>query len=238
LGLFLERRHETPVVIWKSYQNGGYAMTQQKNQPANSPNSRPTLTRAMTLRSLQAQQVMHRSYKKLSQSLFSISVILKIINRDAEEDIEQLDELIDMQFAEVSKDLEDAKARVNTLLETWGVDQMAIYTVPVDYTIVVDSPRASRFLTIIKSLDDLMLLIDTGWLTGEISDKQKKEQTYMWRQRVMKMAGRIIKIEQQARIAASAKGKDEEVAKQAPADTTETDEELAKAVEEDFAEAS
>lgn len=213
-------------------------MTQQKNQSVNSPNSRPTLTRDITFGSLQAQQVMHRSYKKLSQSLFSISVILKIINKDAEDDIEKLDELIDKQFDEVTKDLEDAKARITKLLEDCGVEQMATYSNPVDYSIDVDSPRASRFLTIIKRLDELMLFIDTGWLTGELNDKQKKEQTYMWRQRVMKMAGRIIRIEQQARIAASAKGKDEEVAKQAPVDTTETDEELAKAVEADLAEAS
>lgn len=213
-------------------------MTQQKNQPVNSPNSRPTLTRVITFGSLQAQQVMHRSYKKLSQSLFSISVILKIIAKEAEDDIEKLDELIDTLFDEVTKDLDDAKARITKLLEECGVEQMATYSNPADYTIDVDSPRASRFLTIIKRLDELMLLIDTGWLTGELNDKQKKEQTYMWRQRVMKMAGRIIRIEHQARIAASAKGKDDEVAKQAPVDTTETDEELAKAVEEDLAEAS
>lgn len=213
-------------------------MTQQKNQPVNSPNSRPTLTRDITFGSLQAQQIMHRSYKKLSQSLFSISVILKIINKDAEDDIEKLDTLIDKQFDEVTKDLEDAKARITKLLEECGVEQMAAYSNPVDYSIDVDSPRASRFLTIIKRLDELMLLIDTGWLTGELNDKQKKEQTYMWRQRVMKMAGRIIRIEHQARIAASAKGKDDEVRNQAPIDDSNVDEELSSAINDSYLEAS
>ena len=67
---------------------------------ANSPYSRAVLHRSVEFKSLQAQRVMHRSFNKLKQSFFSLSVILRIISDD-ESVIERIDEYIDKQVGTV-----------------------------------------------------------------------------------------------------------------------------------------
>lgn len=197
----------------------------------NSPYSRAIIQRTVEFNSLQAQRVMHRSFEKLKQSLFSLSVILRIIS-DNETEIEKIDAYIDEQFASAEEDFATEQARLRKVLEDNGVEDLAGYSRPETYKIELDSPRANTFLRLIALLDNLMLFIDTAWLCGEFDDKQKKNATFQWQQRLIKLAGRIIALEKRARVAATKKGKDEEVQAQAPADTSETDSEVAAAAEE------
>ncbi len=190
-------------------------MLQSNN--VNSPYSRAIIRRAVDLKSLQAQRVMHRSFDKLKQSLFSLSVILRIISDD-ESEIEKIDAYIDEQFASTEQDLALEQARLQKVLEDNGVEEAAQYSRPEHYEIEIDSPRANVFLRMVTQLDTLMSLIDTAWLCGEFNDTQKKNATFLWQQRLIKLAGRIIALERRARIAASRKGKDAEVQEQAPAE--------------------
>lgn len=197
----------------------------------NSPYSRAIIQRTVEFNSLQAQRVMHRSFEKLKQSLFSLSVILRIIS-DNETEIEKIDAYIDEQFVSAEEDLATEQARLRKVLEDNGIEDLAGYSKPETYKIELDSPRANTFLRLIAQLDNLMLLIDTAWLCGEFDDKQKKNATFQWQQRLIKLAGRIIALEKRARVAATKKGKGDEVQAQAPVDTSETDSEVAAAAEE------
>lgn len=197
----------------------------------NSPYSRAVIKRTVEFNSLQAQRVMHRSFEKLKQSLFSLSVILRII-ADDESEIEKIDAYIDEQFNSVESDIATEQARLRKVLEDNGIEDLAGYSKPSTYSIEIDTPRAHTFLRLISQLDNLMLLIDTAWLCGEFDDKQKKNATFQWQQRLIKLSGRIIALEKRARVAATKKGKDEEVESQAPVDTSETDSEVAAAAEE------
>lgn len=202
-----------------------------KSNTVSSPYSRAIIQRSIEFNSLQAQRVMHRSFEKLKQSLFSLSVILRIIS-DNETEIEKIDAYIDDQFISVEEELATEQSRLRKVLEDNGIEDLAGYSKPEQYNIDLDSPRANTFLRLIAQLDNLMLLIDTAWLCGEFDDKQKKNATFQWQQRLIKLAARIIALEKRARMAASKKGKDDEVQAQAPMDTSETDSEVAAAVEE------
>ena len=197
----------------------------------NSPYSRAIIQRTVEFNSLQAQRVMHRSFEKLKQSLFSLSVILRIIS-DNETEIEKIDAYIDEQFVSAEEDLATEQARLRKVLEDNGIEDLAGYSKPETYEIELDSPRANTFLRLIAQLDNLMLLIDTAWLCGEFDDKQKKNATFQWQQRLIKLSGRIIALEKRARLAATKKGKGDEVQAQAPVDTSDTDSEVAAAAEE------
>ncbi|MFC1337401.1 MAG: hypothetical protein G8D89_16455 [gamma proteobacterium symbiont of Clathrolucina costata] len=201
----------------------------------NSPYSRAIISRKVAFNSLQAQRVMHRSFEKLKQSLFSLSVILRIIS-DNETEIEKIDAYIDEQFAAVETDIAAEQARLKKVLADNGIEDLANYSKPESYEVEIDSPRANTFLRLNSQLDNLMLLIDTAWLCGEFDDKQKKNATFQWQQRLIKLAGRIIALEKRARVAATKKGKDEEVQTHAPVDTSETDAEVAAAAAEADAE--
>ncbi|KEY58602.1 hypothetical protein SRDD_28500 [Serratia sp. DD3] len=68
--------------------------------------------------------------------------------------------------------------------------------------------------------------MDTLWLSGVLSNKQRVDGNYAWQQRIIKLARRIIDIEIRARKSAQAKGKEAEVEQAVPAtdeDFTEED---------------
>ena len=194
------------------------------------PNSRAVFNESFTFSSLQAHHVMHRCFEKLNRSLFSISVILQIT---CDEDmIDQINDVINGYFSEVEKDLRLQVDQMKKILDDNGVETLAGYTEPRVFDLKIYSPRMNKFLTLVKSLDELMRLIDTVWYAAELTDKQKKVAGIQWRQRLIKLSGRVINIERRARSDAANQGKIEEVEAAAPSDTSETDEEVLSAIEE------
>lgn len=200
------------------------------NNVANSPYSRAIIERTVSFNSLQAHRVMNRSFDKLKQSLFSLSVILPIISNN-EEEMEAIDTFVSEQFSTVEKDLSLAKGQLSKILEDNGIEELAQYSKPEEFRVEVDTPKVNTFLRLVSELDQLMLYIDTVWLCGEFDDKQKKNATYQWQQRFIKLAGRLIAIEKRARVAASKLGKAEEVDEKAPVDNGAIDAEVAAASE-------
>lgn len=195
----------------------------------NSPNSRAVIKRKVSFGSFQAQKVVTRSYEPLRRSLFQLSVILRIIsNNDAE--IEKIDQYVDEQFTSLQTELALEQARIQKILEDNGIEEYAVFSKPETFEPVIDSRRANTFLRLIGDLDHLMVLIETAWLTGEFDDRQRRMATLNWQQRLIKLAGRIIALENRARTAASKKGKDEQVQEQAPANNDDHASEVKEAV--------
>lgn len=198
--------------------------------PTQQPNSRAVFKESVTFSSLQAHHVMDRCFEKLNRSLFSISVILQITCD--EEKIEQVNDVINDYFIDGEKDLTLQIAQMQKILDDNGVEKLAVYTRPRKFELELFSPRMKKFLTLVDFLDQLIRLIDTVWFASELTDKQKKVAGIQWRQRLIKLSGRIINIEKRARNDAASQGKKEEVEAAAPADTSDTDEEILAAVKE------
>ncbi len=204
--------------------------------PTQQPNSRAVFNESVTFSSLQAHHVMDRCFEKLNRSLFSISVILQITCD--EEKIEQVNEVINDYFIDGEKDLTLQIAQMKKILDDNGVEKLAGYTRPREFKLELFSPRMKKFLVLVDLLDQLIRLIDTVWFASELTDKQKKVAGIQWRQRLIKLSGRIINIEKRARNDAASQGKKEEVEAAAPADTSDTDEEILAAVKEAESETS
>ncbi len=194
------------------------------------PNSRAVFKESVTFSSLQAHHVMDRCFEKLNRSLFSISVILQITCD--EEKIDQVNDVIKDYFIDGEKDLMLQIAQMKKILDDNGVEKLAGYTRPRVFELELYSPRMKKFLVLVELLDQLIRLIDTVWFASELTDKQKKVAGIQWRQRLIKLSGRIINIEKRARNDAASQGKKEEVEAAAPADTSDTDEEILAAVKE------
>ncbi len=177
--------------------------------------SRPVFKQSLTMNSLQAQRVMDRSFDRVSNSLFSIDVILRIIGEPGE--IDQVEAVILELIAKVSEDLDKSNGQLKKLMDDNGIDGMPGYSKPSTYDIEISSPQVAQFVHLIRKLDGLMGIVDTLWLNAILSNKQRTEANYQWQQRLFKLAGRIIGLEKRARIAAHAKGKENEVAQAAPA---------------------
>lgn len=190
-----------------------------------SPNSRPIFQRTIKLNSLQAKRIIDRSYKKLRHALFQTSVIMKITY--SEEESAAIDATIDKNLDKEQQAINDEKARIQQILLDNGITNLATYTHPQEFTLEVDSPRASRFLKLVVEADELIGLIDTVWLCGEIKDNQKKDATFKLQQRLIKSAAQIISLESRTRAAAHRRGAGDLVNAAAPQEEIgELDQEL------------
>lgn len=186
--------------------------------------SRPVFQQVLKVNSLQAQRVMERSFEQVSNSLFSIDVILRIIGEQKE--IDQVETVILEHLSKVSEDLDKTTVHLNKLMENNGIDIIPGYTHPNEYTIEINSPQTACFAHLIRKMDTLMGIVDTLWLNTILTSKQRIDATYQWQQRLIKLAGRIIGIEKRARISAYTKGKEGEVEKATPK-FTNADKEMA-----------
>jgi len=176
--------------------------------------SRPVFRQVLKVNSLQAQRVMDRSFRRAAYSLFSTGVILRIIG--VQEEIDQVESLILEDISKVSEEFDKALIQLSKLKEDNGIDMMPGYTHPNEYTLEISSPQTAQFAHLIRKLDSLIALVDTLWLNAVLTNIQHINATYQWQQSLIKLANRIIAIERRARISASKRGKEEEVAQVAP----------------------
>lgn len=181
--------------------------TKAINDISGSPYSRPVFTRKVEIHSLQAQNILTRSYKRLSQSLFQTSVIMKI--NYTPEEIEKVDATIDKAFDEDERAIAAEKARIMQLLADSDIHDIASYTHREEFTLNIDTPRAARFIRLVMGVDELVGLIDTLWLNAEISDHIKKDLTFKHQQRLIKTAASIIGLENRTRAAAARRKSDD-----------------------------
>ncbi|MCE0759516.1 hypothetical protein LWH94_09900 [Marinobacter sp. G11] len=204
---------------------------QQSNRPEASPQaerqpySRPVFRQKLVVNSLQAQRVMERSFDRVSSALFSLDVILRIIGD--QEEIDQVEEIIQNHISATSEEMDNAMNQLRKIMADNGIDAVPGYSAPAEYTIEITSPQVAQIARLIRSLDELMSLVDTLWLNSILSSQQRSDATFQWQQRLIKLAGKIIGIEKRARISAHSKGKEKEVAEAAPEQET-TDPELSR----------
>jgi len=185
--------------------------------------SRPVFKQSLNVNSLQAQRVMERSFDRVSNALFSLDVILRIIG-DLD-DINQVEEIIHGHIDKVSEDMQKATTQLEKVMSDNGIDAVPGYSAPANYTIEITSPQVAQFAHLIRGLDKLMGLVDTLWLNSIMTSQQRSDATYEWQQRLIKLAGRVIGMEKRARISAHGKGKEQEVTEAAPEQET-TDPEI------------
>jgi hypothetical protein len=188
------------------------------------PRSRAVLKKKMTLNSLQAQRVMHRSFERVSRSLFCTDVILQIIAEPDE--IAAVDEVINNHFEQLDKDLQEKVDQTKVLMEQNGIVGMIEYTNPHEYSIEITSPGINQFATLVQKLDNFIAMMDTLWLNQLIKNDQRSSLLFQWQQRLIRLASQIIKLENRTRIAARKKGKQAEVDQMAPEIQMDDDPEL------------
>jgi len=163
----------------------------------------------LTLNSIQAQRVVQRSLKHISQALFSLDVILRVVG-DAE-DIDQVENIIQELIDKVVHDMSLTRAQVTQQLKENGITDAIEYSAPQEYVVEITTPQTSQFVHLIRELDTLTGQVEALWLSGAFTSKQREQATFHWQQRLIKLAGRIIGIQKRAKSAAYKKGKQQEV---------------------------
>ena len=166
-------------------------------------NSRPFLTQKAVLSSLHAQQVFDRGYEMCANALFSLSVVLRFIGTDAQ--AQEVDALVDLLIDQTLEDLRKESLRLREVAESNGIEAAIGYTSAKAVEAQITSPRAIRYLAIIREFDGLLAQMDALWLSSVVTDSQYARGVYEWKRRILRLAGQIRQIASRAVLAARRK---------------------------------
>jgi len=172
--------------------------------------SRPVFDQTITIRSHHAQRLLDRGFLLVVRALYGIDVVLRIIGDDAEMD--QVEAIVGQRIKELADELRAEHGRLAQLRDTHGITATPRYTNPRQMTVHISSPQLAQYTALIEELDRLMIVMDTLWLTGVLTNKQRAQGAYAWRLRVLRAGRAIIDLERRARASAQARGKGEELA--------------------------
>lgn len=172
--------------------------------------SRPVFDQTIRIQSNHAQRLLDRGFLLVVRALYGIDVVLRIIGDD--EEMDQVEEIVGKLIAELAEELRAEHGRLAQLRENNGISATPRYTNPKQITVHISSPQLAQYTALIEELDRLMTVMDTLWLTGVLTNKQRADGAYQWRTRVLRTGREIIEIERRARASAEKRGKGEELA--------------------------
>jgi hypothetical protein len=166
--------------------------------------SRPYFTQRVKLNSLHAQQVFNRGYDLCANAIFSLSIVLRVIGSD--EQAHEIEGVVDERINKQFEDLRAESARLDKVAEANGIEFSGIdYSSPKDVEARITSPRAVRYIGLIREFDALVAKFDTLWLSGVIPDGNYSRSVYEWKRWLLRLAGGIRAIASQAMIVARKK---------------------------------
>jgi len=173
--------------------------------------SRPVFDQTIRIQSNHAQRLLDRGFLLVVRALYGIDVVLRIIGDD--EEMDQVEEIVGKLITELAEELRAEHGRLAQLRESNGISATPRYTNPKQITVHISSPQLAQYTALIEELDRLMMIMDTLWLTGVLTNKQRADGAYQWRTRVLRTGREIIEIERRARASAEQRGKGGELAK-------------------------
>lgn len=171
--------------------------------------SRPVFDQRITIQSEQAQRVFEREFPRVVSSLYAIDVILRIIGDDRE--IDEVEGMVGAMIGDCARDIQNEKGRIEKLREDNCITASPRYTHPEHVEVRIVSPQVAQFVALLQKMDELMIALDTLWLCGVLTNKQRADGVYQWQQRLLRLGRRIVAIERRARASAGTRGKEAEV---------------------------
>jgi hypothetical protein len=166
--------------------------------------SHPYFTQKVKLHSFHAQQVFDRGFELCSNAVFSLSVVLRIIGTD--EQAREVEGIVDERLNKMFEDMRGEVSRLEKMAEANGIEFKGIdYSHPKELEAKITSPRAVRYVGLIREFDGLVAKLDTLWLSGMIPDGNYSRSIYEWKRRLLRLAGTIRSIASRAMIAARRK---------------------------------
>jgi hypothetical protein len=180
------------------------AVSKDKTRLQGRSKSHPYFTQKVKLHSFHAQQVFDRGFDLCANAIFSLSVVLRIVGTD--EQAREVEGIVDDRLNKMFEEMRGEVARLEKMAEANGIEFMGIdYSHPKEVEAKITSPRAVRYVGLIREFDGLVAKLDTLWLSGIIPDGNYSRSIYEWKRRLLRLAGAIRSIAGRAMIAARKK---------------------------------
>ncbi|NEV61621.1 AcaB family transcriptional regulator [Thiorhodococcus minor] len=186
--------------------------------------SRPVFDRQIRIHSEYARRLVSlRQFRPTMTALYGIDVILRIVATDEEAD--QFERVITQRLEALSEALVAERERLQLELERHDLlKARPRYTHPVDLKVQIASPHIGAYTHLILEVDQLMIAIDTLWLSGLLSSKARTEIGIRWRNQLGRAAQSFIELHRYAYDEAKRRGQSEAVDNAAREVVTATDE--------------
>ena len=150
--------------------------------------SRPYFTQKVKLNSLHAHQVFDRGFELCANAIFSLSIVLRVFASDAQ--AREVEAIVDNRLNKVFDDIRTEVIRLEKLAESNGIEFSGVtYSNPKELEAKITSPRAVRYIGLIREFDSLVAKFDILWLSGSIPDSIYSISIYEWKRRLLRVSG-------------------------------------------------
>lgn len=154
--------------------------------------SKPFLAERVELNSHNAQMAFKRGFRVTAQACYSLGVVVRIITNDEAAAI--IESAVDRQMDEVEFGLRGELKRLREILQQRGLPSTTKFDRPQVVEVEITSPRAARFMGIIRLLDEYVGVLGVLWLAKMIKESQFTNSSYEWQRSVVSAANRIHEI--------------------------------------------
>jgi hypothetical protein len=121
--------------------------------------SRPYFTQKVKLNSLHAHQVFDRGFELCANAIFSLSIVLRVFATDAQ--AREVETIVDNRLNKVFEDIRTEGIRLEKLAESNGIEFSGVtYSKPKELEAQITSPRAVRYIGLIREFDSLVAKFD------------------------------------------------------------------------------
>lgn len=143
--------------------------------------STPSLSSVLTVGSEQAKSLVVRipgkqtapPFRGVSPALFAIDVVTrKMGKRNPAFDHAAVIAAVDSRLKTVEDELNGEMERLQLFIRNEGIKARATYNNPIEYPYDITTPQIQRAADLVECLDKLVVLVDTLWLTGRLSQEE------------------------------------------------------------------
>jgi hypothetical protein len=151
--------------------------------------SKPFMKQQVALQTSHTQHVFRRVYDKLSNALYRTDEILMTVDAKMAARIQVA---VDKNYQKLYDDLSKEEMRLDSLQEAEGISGEICYTSEKEETATIYSPRAMRFVVLMRTLDRIINKIDLLHISGIIDTTPAALAKWTWQRRVIAFANEII----------------------------------------------
>ena len=173
-----------------------------KRNPAAEYN-RPFVVQKAVLGSHVAQEAFRRTFTSMEETLYSLGVVLRVVGNA--QDAEAVEALVDEKFDAMAKEINEEKARLDKMLKDNDIQDKVEFTSPSSVEAHISSPRAGRYMSLIREIDKLVAKMTALWLYGVLQDQQYTKGNFRWIGRFRTLSVEVRNINHRAMRAANQK---------------------------------
>ncbi|MBV7542144.1 DUF1845 family protein [Acidovorax sp. sic0104] len=140
------------------------------------------------LHSFNAQKTFDRGFEQASESLFTLSVLVRALTSEAQ--AMEVEAIVNKELDDLASDIKAETERLKAIAETAGVDFKGIsYSAPKKCEARITSPRAAQMVKAVKDFDALACVVDALWISRELTDSERSKVIYGVQKKILRLGG-------------------------------------------------